>query len=66
MTNNIRNVGSPGKIYWKKYREKINTDTINWQKLFGRSADHKKFNIPRLVNFNHVFYVISSMPVFLD
>ena len=43
-----------------------NTDTINREKLFGRSADHKKFNIPRLVNFNHVFYVISSVPVFLD
>ena len=26
-----------GKIYWKKSREKINTDTINWEKLFDRS-----------------------------
>ena len=31
----------PGKIYRKEYREKINIDTINWEKVFDRSADHK-------------------------
>ena len=37
-----------GKIYWKKYWEKINidtikldTDTINWEKFFDRFADYK-------------------------
>ena len=30
-----------GKIYWKKYRQKINLDMINSEKLFDRSADHK-------------------------
>ena len=25
------------KIYW----EKVNIDTINWEKVFDRSADHK-------------------------
>ena len=29
------------KIYWKKYWEKVNVGTINWEKLFDRSADHK-------------------------
>ena len=34
-------------IYWlwsllkKKYWEKVNIDTINWEKVFDRSADHK-------------------------
>ena len=36
----------------KKYWEKINIDIINWEKLFGRPADHKYCNIPWLVNFN--------------
>ena len=27
--------------YWKKYWGKINIDTINWEELFKRSADHK-------------------------
>ena len=31
----------PGKIYWKKYWEKVNNDTINWEKLCDRSADHR-------------------------
>ena len=30
---------SSGKIYWKKYWEKIDTDIINWEKLFDRSGD---------------------------
>ena len=31
----------PGKIYWKKYWEKINIDTTNKEKLFDRSTKHK-------------------------
>ena len=38
MSHDIRNVGQPqlflpGKIYWKKYWEKIDIDTINSEKL---------------------------------
>ena len=29
------------KVYWKKNWEKINIDTINWEKLFDTSAEHK-------------------------
>ena len=31
----------PGKTYQKIYRVKINIDTINWEKIFDRSADNK-------------------------
>ena len=46
MNDDISNVGlphtfPPGKIYWKKYWEKLNNDTINWEKLCYRSADHR-------------------------
>ena len=36
----------------KKYWEKINIDTINWEKLFDRSAEQKWCSIPWLVNLN--------------
>ena len=36
----------------KKYWKKINIDTINWEKLFARFADHKLGNILWLLNFN--------------
>ena len=29
------------KVYWKKNWEKINIDTINWEKLFDTCAEHK-------------------------
>ena len=46
MNHDISKVGqpqtfAPGKIYLKKYWEKINIDIIDWEKLFDRSADHK-------------------------
>ena len=52
----------------KKNWEKINIDTINWEKLFNRLTEHKSCNVPRLVifktalsqvfiqNFSNVFY----------
>ena len=52
----------------KKNWEKINIDTINWEKLFNRLTEHKSYNVPRLVifktalsqvfiqNFSNVFY----------
>ena len=56
MNHNISNVMLPqtflsGKIYIKKFWKKTNIDTINWKKLFDRSAEHKQGNTPWLVNF---------------
>ena len=44
---------STNKIYRKKikYWEKINIDTIKWENLFDRSANHKLCNILWLVRF---------------
>ena len=50
--NQLRKPFLPGKSHWKKYWEKINIDTIHWEKVFDRSAGHKKCSIPWLVNFN--------------
>ena len=46
MNLDINNLGSPhpfppAKIYWKKYWENINIDTINWEKLFDKSTERK-------------------------
>ena len=30
-----------GKNYWKRYWEKVTIETINLEKLFDRSSDHK-------------------------
>ena len=45
------------KKYWEKiinnWLRKVNIDTISWEELFDRSADHKWCNIPWLVNFRY-------------
>ena len=38
------------RIYWKNYLEKINIETISWEKLFDWFANHKQDYIPWLVN----------------
>ena len=40
-TINWEKLFPPGRIKWKKYWEKINIYTINLEKLFDRSAEHK-------------------------
>ena len=41
IVNELRYSFTPGKTIEKKYREKINSDIVNREKLFDRSADHK-------------------------
>ena len=57
MNHDISKMGenphfSTGKIYGIKFQEKINIDTINWEKLSHRSAQQKWCNIP--YNFNDI------------
>ena len=61
LNHDISNVGKPqtfpsSKIYWKKFWEKTNTDLINWEKHFDRSADHKQRNTLWLVKVNESRY----------
>ena len=42
-----------GKNYWL---QKVNTDIINSERPFGRSADQKQYNTPWLVNFTMEFF----------
>ena len=41
-----------GQNLLKKYSEKININTINWENLFHRSAEHEQWNAQSLINFN--------------
>ena len=49
MLEKILGTDNIGKNYWL---QKVNIDTINWERPFGRSADQKQYNTPWLVNFN--------------
>ena len=47
-----------GKNYWL---QKVNTDIINWERSFGRSADQKQYNRPWLVNFNFTMEFLAKI-----
>ena len=47
-----------GKNYWL---QKVNTDIINWERPFGRSADQKQYNRPWLVNFNFTMEFLAKI-----
>ena len=50
-TINWEKLFSPYKIYWKKYWKKVNINTITWEIVLDRSAEHKQCNILLLINF---------------